>query len=403
MTFVYILLLQNNKYYVGRTNNFEFRFKEHFNHNGSVWTQKYNPIKLEDLIPQCDLFDEDKITIKLMSKHGIDNVRGGSFTQEILPENEKAIIQKMILNAQNKCFHCGEVGHFINECKNKKSNDKCYYCGEAGHFVNECKIKDYNKNSQLTDDASVNENQTVDDKKIVEKQFPFNNNQFPFNNNQFPFNNNQFPFNNNQFPFNNNSINEKQTVEKSSDNNTDSNCQQLDNLSIPIEFKNNYPFTSSANNSSRHKKYEWTTKNIFTDLGTGAYGITLFTSIDIGNLYLSVYEYLNLIETLINDKLVIEKGQTPLQTNCAKFGKFVETYKDFDIELGKRVTKFFERKFGLKNIVKFDAFYCDSYDELIERQQKDFVDFHTSFSNKAMVARVIFCRKSFIIKFITDC
>jgi predicted GIY-YIG superfamily endonuclease len=35
MVFIYILELQNNKYYVGKTNNINFRFEQHFNSAGS--------------------------------------------------------------------------------------------------------------------------------------------------------------------------------------------------------------------------------------------------------------------------------------------------------------------------------------------------------------------------------
>ena len=44
MVFIYILLLEHNKYYVGRTDNLEKRLTEHFNLTGSEFTKKYNPI-----------------------------------------------------------------------------------------------------------------------------------------------------------------------------------------------------------------------------------------------------------------------------------------------------------------------------------------------------------------------
>lgn len=52
-----------------------------------------------------------------MAKYGIDNVRGGSFSQLILNNYEKNIINKMIATAENKCYICGKIGHFANKCK----------------------------------------------------------------------------------------------------------------------------------------------------------------------------------------------------------------------------------------------------------------------------------------------
>lgn len=100
--FVYILLLQQNKYYVGHTSNPRFMTEEHFQLNNTQWTQKYTPIRLLEFISNCDKFDEDKYTLKYMDKYGIDNVRGGSFCKEILDEPEKFVIEKMLMNANKK-------------------------------------------------------------------------------------------------------------------------------------------------------------------------------------------------------------------------------------------------------------------------------------------------------------
>ena len=62
MIFIYILELENKKYYVGKTTNPNFRIESHFNSNGSYWTKKYKPIRLYQLIPNCDDYDEDKYT-----------------------------------------------------------------------------------------------------------------------------------------------------------------------------------------------------------------------------------------------------------------------------------------------------------------------------------------------------
>ena len=66
MVYIYILQLEEGKYYVGKTNNPQFRLEEHFNSNGSAWTKLYKPITLLELKPNCDDYDEDKITRQYM-------------------------------------------------------------------------------------------------------------------------------------------------------------------------------------------------------------------------------------------------------------------------------------------------------------------------------------------------
>lgn len=119
MVSIYILQLEGNKYYAGRTVNPDIRIDKHFNNNGSYWTSKYKPIKVIKVMNNCSVFDEDKYTLQLMSMYGIDNVRGGSFTKLVLPENEIEVITKMINNAGDYCFNCYEKDHFIRECPYK--------------------------------------------------------------------------------------------------------------------------------------------------------------------------------------------------------------------------------------------------------------------------------------------
>ena len=116
MVYIYILKLQNDKYYIGKTNNPNVRLESHYNMNGSEWTKKYKPIKVLKVIPNCDDYDEDKYTIQYMDKYGTNNVRGGSFVTIKLSTPELNILNKMKNSANNKCFKCGLFGHFAKEC-----------------------------------------------------------------------------------------------------------------------------------------------------------------------------------------------------------------------------------------------------------------------------------------------
>ena len=153
-TNIYILKLADNKYYVGKSKDPEKRFLEHADGNGSTWTAKYEPIEILKVIKDASPFDEDKFVKEYMSKHGIENVRGGSYVKEVLDQKDLNILQKEIRNATDCCTKCGNKGHFVKDCyvKNKSkykdinistsvSIKTCFDCGNSGHYSSECPNK----------------------------------------------------------------------------------------------------------------------------------------------------------------------------------------------------------------------------------------------------------------------
>ena len=113
---IYILKLELGKYYVGKTTNITDRIEDHYSGNGSEWTKKYKLIAIMELHHNCDNYDEDKYTFKMIEKYGIDNVRGGTFTKINLTNDHKKMIMERIYSAQDRCRSCGQLGNFINQC-----------------------------------------------------------------------------------------------------------------------------------------------------------------------------------------------------------------------------------------------------------------------------------------------
>ncbi len=197
MPTLYVLLCEDNRYYVGKTERpITDRVEEHFYSNGSEWTRRYKPIKVVEQVPNADEFDEDKYTKKYMTKYGIDKVRGGAYTQIELPNYAILSLEKELCSASNLCFRCKRSGHFAGACyasttadgspihddrnntfmsryeahkqekacngisksaplflkvcdaalkiavqflgKEKPSNGLCFRCGRYGHYANTC-------------------------------------------------------------------------------------------------------------------------------------------------------------------------------------------------------------------------------------------------------------------------
>lgn len=120
---IYIIKLEKSKYYIGKTRNIEKRWEEHLTGNGSGWTKKYKPMSLITTIKSTSQFDEDKYVKEYMAKYGIDNVRGGTYSNIVLDANSIAVLEKEIWHSKNLCTRCGRDSHYIKECYAKTDVD----------------------------------------------------------------------------------------------------------------------------------------------------------------------------------------------------------------------------------------------------------------------------------------
>lgn len=82
---LYLLELTGNKYYVGQSDDPQFRFSEHLGSKGAKWTRRYKPLRiakiqtlLVDTAKEAMLY-ENWMTLQAMERYGWENVRGGDF------------------------------------------------------------------------------------------------------------------------------------------------------------------------------------------------------------------------------------------------------------------------------------------------------------------------------------
>jgi len=171
MSTLYVLQLEDGKYYVGKTDNVQKRFEQHKSgFGGSQWTKLYKPIKIEKTQQITSIHDENNITKDYMKKYGIENVRGGSYTQVELEDYQYECLKYEIRCISDCCFKCGRTDHFAKDCKEevaygedmvwvcdkcslefetqqdceehektcKKSKPICSRCGRFGHSLATC-------------------------------------------------------------------------------------------------------------------------------------------------------------------------------------------------------------------------------------------------------------------------
>lgn len=123
-TYIYVLELESDKFYVGQSRDPLTRLETHFAGKGSVWTRTHKPLKIAACL-DVGVIDyrageilENEHVIQLMKEHGWKNVRGGFFTN---------VCEKM---TRGNLISHGHTEFFVNDevaAKLKKRKDENQY------------------------------------------------------------------------------------------------------------------------------------------------------------------------------------------------------------------------------------------------------------------------------------
>jgi len=149
---IYVLLLNENKYYVGKSHsftNFIHRLKQHQTGvDSSAWTKKYGVIKPVKILTGQHPLDELKVTLQYMQLKGISNVRGANYVNIYLSESDHLEIKKLIFGSENRCFNCSSKDHFMDKCPYLIKRKGCELCGRINHSKENC-ISKKKKDGQI--------------------------------------------------------------------------------------------------------------------------------------------------------------------------------------------------------------------------------------------------------------
>ena len=174
-TSIYILRLKNGKYYIGKSDNPLKRYQEHLEGRGSVWTRQNKPVAVVKVIENASPFDEDKYTKEYMSRYGVDNVRGGSYSSLRLDDVQEEALERELRGAQDACMRCGRPGHFVRDCyartevnhvvqkSTSKSTVKCSRCERVGHYASQCYAHTFADGESIDEDGDEEDDDDGDE------------------------------------------------------------------------------------------------------------------------------------------------------------------------------------------------------------------------------------------------
>lgn len=127
MPTIYILKCEHNCYYIGKTRGSYFiEIGNHFQGQGCEWTKLHKPLRLEILRHFCNEMDDDFYTRLFVTKYGLDKVRGGSYCQVKLSEQQVYELNHYPIDKKITCFKCSMKGHKGYICPFLRSNCNKY-------------------------------------------------------------------------------------------------------------------------------------------------------------------------------------------------------------------------------------------------------------------------------------
>jgi hypothetical protein len=119
---VYVLLVQNNEFYVGKSTDIEARIEQHINGEGCSFIQEVVKRVYTQTPCMRDWESWERAeTLHWMHLHGISKVRGWMFTTPKLTTNQKKDAFRQICEKYDYCRTCGQPGHFMTDCRTHRN------------------------------------------------------------------------------------------------------------------------------------------------------------------------------------------------------------------------------------------------------------------------------------------
>lgn len=93
---IYILLLENDYYYIGESSHFLQTYQQHIDKKICEWTNLHHTVKIDKVIRQTEEYTLDHCIIEYIQKYGLDKVRGDPFPDIVLSPKQLDLLSNYL-------------------------------------------------------------------------------------------------------------------------------------------------------------------------------------------------------------------------------------------------------------------------------------------------------------------
>lgn len=94
--YLVVFKLEQDKFYLCYTTDYQRAFVELKAGFGAAWTKRYRPVSIDFVIVDSSGVNEKSVLYKYFKTYGIDNVRGGPYTDIQLNALQRETIQSLL-------------------------------------------------------------------------------------------------------------------------------------------------------------------------------------------------------------------------------------------------------------------------------------------------------------------
>lgn len=136
MKYIFILTLEKERYYIGLTHQHDLSINDLKHTNCNAWLRKYKPLSIH--IRKLEINEDiNTITLQYMEKYGINDVRGGYFSNLELDNNTLLYLKnKIIYNPQSThSIHYKYQSHLSRLPESSQTNSSPPPYSERNYYI----------------------------------------------------------------------------------------------------------------------------------------------------------------------------------------------------------------------------------------------------------------------------